>query len=143
MIAPDKGMASPSPIRQLTVCLAGVFVVLTAAAARGQTVSPAQPSGIPAVAPDASVASASRFHRVVIAMKDIQAGDTAHIAAARRRILDAIAPYRHRVNRSYDAIPALALSVDDAALRVLQTHRDVASIAEDGRTRAVGHQGIR
>ena len=143
MIAPDKGVALPSPVRQLTACLAGVFVAMFAATARGQTISPAQPSGIPAAAPDVIVASASRLHRVIVAMKGIPAGEPARIAAARQRILDAIAPYRHRVNRSYDAIPALALTVDDDALRVLQMHPDVASVADDGRTRAVGHQGIR
>lgn len=87
--------------------------------------------------------NSAQLHRVVVSLKGIQAGDKDRIAAARQRVLDAIRPYRHEVNRSYDVVPALALVVDDDALRVLKSHPDVASVAPDGRTRPSGQGRIR
>jgi len=76
----------------------------------------------------------SSVHRVIVTLKGLEAGPewADRIAQARARVMGALKDHRVVVNRVYDLVPALALTVDDDALRVLRSHPDVASIADDG-----------
>jgi len=72
--------------------------------------------------------------RVVVTLKGLEAGPewAERIAAARARVMRALAGHRVEINREYDLVPALALTVDSDALRILRAHPDVAGVAEDG-----------
>jgi hypothetical protein len=72
--------------------------------------------------------------RVIVTLKGLEAGQVwaPRIADARERVLKALVGHKVTIDREYDLIPALALSVDGAALRILQSHPDVASVAQDG-----------
>lgn len=74
------------------------------------------------------------MRRVIVTLKNLEAGPAwaAKISSARERVLEAIGGHQFEINRTYDLIPALALSVDVQALRILQQHPDVASVADDG-----------
>jgi len=108
--------------------------------------------------PDFSLASASRSHpsvagavsrgaaentamaqslstiRVIVTLKGLEAGPAwaERIARARERVMLALKNHHVEINREYDLIPALALTVDNEALRILRSHPDVAGVAEDG-----------
>jgi hypothetical protein len=84
--------------------------------------------------PLAGAANEGRMARVVVSLKGLGAGpDWADgIAQARDRIMSALRGQAVEVTRIYDLIPALGLSVDAAALRILCAHPDVDSVAEDG-----------
>lgn len=76
------------------------------------------------------------MHRVIVNLKGLEAGQAwaTKIADARERVLKAISGHRFEINRTYDLIPALAITVDEEALRILRAHPDVASVADDGST---------
>ena len=84
----------------------------------------------------ANARKGENLHRVVVSLKGLEAGPAwaERIARSRERVMNALRGHHAQVNREYDLIPALALTVDDAALEVLRSHPDVSTIAEDGTT---------
>ena len=74
------------------------------------------------------------LHRVVVSLKGLGSGPawTAQIASSRARVMGALKNHHVQVNREYDLIPALALTVDNEALQILRSHPDVVAVAEDG-----------
>ncbi|WP_162907712.1 hypothetical protein [Allorhizocola rhizosphaerae] len=55
----------------------------------------------------------------------------AEIEAAQRRLLDELKPFKVELNRQYNRLPQLALTVDEAGMRHLATSPLVKSVQED------------
>jgi cytosine/adenosine deaminase-related metal-dependent hydrolase len=85
-------------------------------------------------ADEAAEAQSERRIRVIVTLKGLEAGPAwaERIAQARERVLRALAGHHVEINRQYDLVPALALTVDDEGLRILRSHPDVAGVAEEG-----------
>ena len=117
----------------------GIYAVLAALAAAGAMV--AAPSS--RAADESAEAQSQRGVRVIVTLKGLEAGSgwADRIAQARERILRTLAGHHVEVNRQYDLVPALALTVDDAALRILRAHPDVASVVEEGMSTPGGATG--
>lgn len=82
----------------------------------------------------AGAANEGRMVRVVVTLKGLGAGPAwaDGIAQARDRIMNALRGQAVEVTHTYDLVPALALSVDAVALRILCAQPDVENVAEDG-----------
>ena len=80
------------------------------------------------------MAQSQNYSRVIVTLRGFEAGPAwaERIAAARERVLRALQGHHVEINRTYDLVPALALTVDSDALRILRSHPDVAGVAEDG-----------
>jgi hypothetical protein len=80
------------------------------------------------------------MYRIIVMLKDLGTGPEweDRIAMARSRVMEALKDHRVTVNRLYEGLPVMALSVDAEALRILQSHPLVASVAEDGLSKPQG-----
>jgi hypothetical protein len=90
-------------------------------------------TGTPMVAEMTRIAESNHYVRVIVTLKGLEAGPAwaERIARARDRVMLALKGHHVEVNREYDLVPALALTVDDEALRILRSHPDVAAVEED------------
>jgi hypothetical protein len=73
------------------------------------------------------------MHRVIVTLKGIAAGKdgAAEIAKAQDQLLKDLAAHSPKVERRYDALPQIALTVNDKGLEALKAHPGVASVAND------------
>jgi hypothetical protein len=97
---------------------------------------PPLPSTAGSVPQHVEVAVTDPTYRVIVTLKGLEAGPpwAGRIAQARERVMRALEGRPVEVNREYDLIPALSLTVDGESLRILRSHPDVASVVEDGTT---------
>lgn len=98
------------------------------------TLAAASVSALLSVSAFAAGTAGSDMIPVVVTLKGLGTGPAwaERIAHARERVKRALQGHHVVITREYDLIPALALSVDDRALRILRAHPDVESVAEDG-----------
>ena len=73
------------------------------------------------------------MHRVIVTLKGVAAGKdgAAEIAKAQDQLLKDLAPHAPKVERRFDALPQMALTVNDKGLEALKAHPGVASVARD------------
>lgn len=73
------------------------------------------------------------MHRVIVTLKGIPPGtdSAAEITKAQDQLLKDLAAFSPTVERRYDALPQIALTVNDKGLEALKAHPGVASVAND------------
>ena len=73
------------------------------------------------------------MQRWIVTLKDIPAGEAAkaQIAAAQEKLLKDLGTQGVRVERKYDLLPQLTLSLSEPALALVKTHPLVATVHKD------------
>lgn len=73
------------------------------------------------------------MHRVIVTLKGVASGKegAAEIAKAQDQLLKDLAAHSPKVERRYDMLPQIALTVNDKGLEALKAHPGVASVAKD------------
>lgn len=94
----------------------------------------ALPDGCQEARSSLTLVAQSKMYRVVVTLKGLEAGTAwaQRIAEASERVMLSLKNRHVEVNRVFDGLPALALTVDCEALQILRSHPDVLGVAEDG-----------
>lgn len=138
--APEEGM----PLRRLaSLGILGLIGALFAVAVVSWWLGSSPPPASVDQAKSKAANVADGMQRVIVTLKDIPAGETAkaQIAAAQEKLIKELGAQGVRVERRYDLLPQLALSVNDAALALLKTHPLVATVHKDEVNRPFEGQG--
>lgn len=128
--APAEGM----PLRRLaSIGILGLVAALFAIAAVARWFGPAAPPPAVEQAKTKTETVADGMQRVIVTLKDIPAGEAskARIAEAQDQLLKALGSKGVRVERRYDLLPQLTLTVNDAVMALLKTHPLVATVHKD------------
>lgn len=132
--APEPGPQEGMPLRRLaSLAILGLIGAGFIIAAVAIWLGPPAPAPVVEKARSKTAEAPDGMHRVIVTLKDLQAGEAAkgQIAAAQDRLLKELGTQGVRLERRYELLPQLTLSVNDAVLALLKTHPLVARVDKD------------